>query len=55
VSIDHAGDDPQIPGWRALEIADISIAPNTYVVRVGSRHHQMLIHQLTHTESRSDS
>ena len=40
------GEHPGSPAWRALTVIDISVAPNSYVVRIGERHYRMLIHQL---------
>jgi hypothetical protein len=42
----HRGEHPGSPAWRAFTVIDISVAPNTFVVRIGERHYRMLIHQL---------
>lgn len=45
-SVRHRGEHPGSPGWRALAVIDVSIAPNTFAIRISERHYRMLIHQL---------
>jgi hypothetical protein len=45
-NVRHKGAYPGSGGWRAWTIIDVSVAPNTYAVRIGERHYRMLIHRL---------
>ena len=50
-SVRHKGEHPASPAWRAFTVIDISVAPNTYVVRMGERRYRMLIHQLVNSSN----
>lgn len=46
IPFDPGGDDPRSNGRRALVIASMSLAPNTYVVAIDYERRWMLLHQL---------